>query len=178
MIHPATALRFIRTSIGHGVVATAFIPRGTIVWVQDELDRTFSPSQVEALPLVMHETLETYTFRNAEGNLVLCWDIARFMNHSCAPTCAGTENGFEVALRDIQEGEELTDDYGTLHLLPEEAFGCHCGLPECRKIIFSDHASLTRWGDAIRDAVALASTIPQPLEHLLREAHSDILATR
>ena len=45
---------------------------------------------------------------------ILCFDNARFMNHSKEPS---TTNGFsyevyaDVATRDIQEGEELTYDY-------------------------------------------------------------------
>ena len=36
MIHPATELRWVGSSIGYGVFATAVIPRGTIVYVKDE----------------------------------------------------------------------------------------------------------------------------------------------
>ena len=46
MIHPDTELRFINDKIGYGVVATKFIPKGTITWVLDKVDRFFTPSQV------------------------------------------------------------------------------------------------------------------------------------
>jgi hypothetical protein len=40
MIHPWTELRFINDSIGYGVFATQFIPKGTIVWALDDLGPT------------------------------------------------------------------------------------------------------------------------------------------
>jgi len=45
MMHPHTKVQFISDEVGHGVVATAFIPKGTITWVQDPLDRVFSPAE-------------------------------------------------------------------------------------------------------------------------------------
>jgi len=37
MIHPHTELRFISEQVGHGVLATQIIPRGTMVYVKDRL---------------------------------------------------------------------------------------------------------------------------------------------
>lgn len=37
MIHPDTEVRFINPEKGYGLVATKFIPKGTITWVQDDL---------------------------------------------------------------------------------------------------------------------------------------------
>ena len=45
---------------------------------------------------------------------VLCGDITKFINHSETPNIEGTnepDGGFDVALRDIEAGEELTVDY-------------------------------------------------------------------
>lgn len=43
---------------------------------------------------------------------------------------------FELAVHDIQPGEELTDDYGTLNI--EESFDCYCMQAGCRGTIFPD----------------------------------------
>jgi hypothetical protein len=51
MLHPHTELRFINEQIGYGVIATHFIPRGTVTWVRDDLDQTFSRAQVERMPI-------------------------------------------------------------------------------------------------------------------------------
>ena len=171
MIHPDTILRPVSEEIGYGVFATQLIPRGTVTWVRDELDQTMSPARIAAVPPIHRDLLWKYTFRTPDGNLVLCWDIARFMNHSCAPTCLGTGYDFEVAVRDILPGEELTDDYATLHLLPEESFDCHCGSPGCRRRITSDDAARLagQWDALLRKTLPLLEKIPQPLRPLLRQ---------
>ena len=116
MMHPHTALRFISEAVGHGVVATRDIPAGTITWAQDELDREFTPDQVEAFAPDYQEILDTYCFRNQHGRWVLCWDHARFVNHSFRSNCLTTAYNFEIAVRDIKAGEQLTDDYGYLNI--------------------------------------------------------------
>lgn len=116
MIHPNTELKLISKEIGYGVVAKKFIPAGTITWVLDELDRQFTPTQVKKMNPIYQQILETYCYRNNKGNLVLCWDYGRYVNHSFKSNCLSTAYDFEIAIRDIQAGEELTDDYGYLNV--------------------------------------------------------------
>lgn len=116
MIHPSTEVKFISEEVGYGVVATKFIPAGTITWVLDKLDREFTPNDFDQLEPIYQDILDTYTFRNSHGNFVLCWDIGRFVNHSFNSNCLTTAYDFEVAIRDIQVGEQLTDDYGYLNI--------------------------------------------------------------
>lgn len=116
MIHPDTELKFINSEVGYGVVATNPIPAGTITWVLDKLDREFSPLEFQSMEPIYQEILDTYTFRNNHGNLVLCWDNGRFVNHSFNSNCLTTAYDFEIAIRDIQVGEQLTDDYGYLNI--------------------------------------------------------------
>lgn len=116
MIHPNTELKFISKEVGYGVVATQFIPAGTITWVLDKLDREFTPADFQKMDPLYQEILETYSFRNNIGNLILCWDNGRFVNHSFNSNCLTTAYDFEIAIRDIQVGEQLTDDYGYLNI--------------------------------------------------------------
>lgn len=116
MIHPKTELKFISNEIGYGVVATDFIPAGTITWVLDKLDREFSPIDFQSMELIYQNILDTYTFRNNNGNYVLCWDNGRYVNHSFNSNCLTTAYDFEIAVRDIHPGEQLTDDYGYLNI--------------------------------------------------------------
>ncbi len=116
MIHPDTELRWISNEVGYGIVAKKFLPKGTITWVQDKLDREFTPETILNLDAVYKEVLGKYTFRNNKGNFVLCWDNARYTNHSFNSNCLTTAYDFEIAIRDIEAGEELTDDYGYLNL--------------------------------------------------------------
>lgn len=117
MIHPHTELKLISEEIGNGVVATKLIPAGTITWVLDKLDREFSPSEAEGLDPLYQDILNTYSYRNSKGNFVLCWDKGRFVNHSFKPNCMSTAYDFELAIRNIQPGEELTNDYGYLNVI-------------------------------------------------------------
>src|SRR5262245_24378755 len=169
MIHPHTQLRFINPELGFGVVATRFIPRGTLTWVRDDLDQVVHSGRIAALPPLYRALLEKYTFRDASGQHILCWDHGRFMNHSCVPSCLGLEADFEVAVRDIQPGEELTDDYATLHLLPHESFDCRCGAAGCRgRVVAEDRAAqAAAWEALWGPALALLDQVPQPLGPVL-----------
>jgi hypothetical protein len=53
MIHPDTELRFINNIIGYGVVAKNFIPKGTITWVQDDLDKIYNPEDIQVINPLM-----------------------------------------------------------------------------------------------------------------------------
>lgn len=116
MMHPDTEVQFISEEIGYGVVAKKFIPKGTITWVQDELDQIYTPQQVEKMKDFSKQMIDKYTFRNNLGNFVLCWDISKYVNHSFRSNCFSTAYDFEIAVRDIHPGEELTDDYGYLNV--------------------------------------------------------------
>ncbi len=116
MIHPNTEVKLISKEVGYGLVATEFIPAGTITWALDKLDKEFTPSQFESMEPIYQNILETYTFRNNLGNRILCWDNGRFVNHSFNSNCLTTAYDFEIAIRDIHPGEQLTDDYGYLNI--------------------------------------------------------------
>lgn len=169
MIHPCTELRFVNDHIGYGVFATEFIPRGTITWVQDSFDQVFSPAQASALSRFHQTVLEKYAFTDARGSYVLCWDLGRFVNHSCAPAALSPGYDFEIAVRDIARGEELTDDYAMLNL--DGAFACSCGTTECRRIVRPDDAlsHSVFWDRTLAEVFPLMPTVQQPLWHLVRE---------
>lgn len=173
MIHPDTELRFIGDHVGYGVVATRLIPKGTITWVRDFLDRSFPPEAPEELGELYAPTLRKYAFMDGRGQLVLCWDIARYVNHSCdAPCLTGGGFDFEFAIRDIQPGEELCDDYGTLNTL--DPFPCACGVKGCRGTVTADDArTLSDWWDQrIQAAWPALAQVPQPLMPLVADRAS------
>ncbi len=167
MIHPHTELQFISEKIGYGVVATKFIPKGTITWALDKLDRSFTPEQIRNMDPLYQKVLDTYTYRNPQGNYILCWDNARFINHSSKSNCVTTAYEFEIAVRDISPGEQLTDDYGYLNLdepfevVPEEGTD--------RTTIYPD--DLIRyyhvWDEGLLDAFPHLMLVDQPLLHIL-----------
>ena len=116
MIHPKTELKFISDEVGYGIVATDFIPAGTITWVLDKFDREFTPIEVQKMDPFYKNIIDVYSFRNNKGNFILCWDIGRFVNHSFNSNCLTTAYDFEIAVRDIHPGEQVTDDYGYLNI--------------------------------------------------------------
>ncbi len=117
MIHPDTEVRYISAEKGNGLFATSFIPRGTVTWVLDVLDREIPPADMAAYDQQIREVLLTYSFRNSKGNYIFCWDNGRYINHSFHANCCLTPYNFEIAIMDINAGEELTDDYGTLNII-------------------------------------------------------------
>jgi hypothetical protein len=167
MIHPHTKLKFISTEIGYGVVATRFIPRGTITWALDQLDQTFTASQLVEMDDVYKQILYKYSYRDNYGDFVLCWDNSRFINHSFNANCITTAYNFELAVRDIPAGEELTDDYGYLNCI--EPFQC---LPEpntLRTHVMPDDVlhHYEEWDDKIARAFYEFSKVAQPLAFLI-----------
>ena len=168
MIHPKTELRFISKEVGYGVFATDFIPAGTITWVMDKLDREFRPEEFFAMDLVYQNIIDTYTFRNNIGNYVLCWDHGRFVNHSFNANCLTTAYDFEIAIRDILPGEQLTDDYGYLNI--KDPFTAEDEGTE-RKIVYPD--DLVRyykvWDEKILKVFGKINAYEQPLRVLIKD---------
>jgi hypothetical protein len=169
VIHPDTELRFISEDIGYGVVAMRLIPRGTITWVRDRLDQAFSLEEVQALPDAYREIVAKYFFVDGHGDFILCWDHARYVNHSCDAVCRSAGYDFEVAVRDVHPGEELTDDYGSLNL--EYDFACSCGSPQCRRIIRPDDLLryADEWDRLVEAPFRAIPTVAQPLWPFLEE---------
>lgn len=98
---------------GIGVFADEFIPNGTVIWkYQENFDITLSNEQFEQLPKSAQEFFVHYGhYSKAEGGYVLCGDNARFTNHSKSPAMQMLTVTDSVAVRDINIGEEITEDY-------------------------------------------------------------------
>jgi len=114
---------------GLGVFALAPIAASTPVWrFERGLDMEFSPDIVTTLPEHVQTFFSHYGYldRNV-GRIILCFDDARFVNHSDAPNVATDyaqdPYGLDVALRDIAAGEELTMDYANFEQTSEAARG-------------------------------------------------------
>jgi hypothetical protein len=168
MIHPQTELKFINNEIGYGVVATEYIPAGTITWALDKLDREFTPYEFQLFEPLYQEILDKYTFRNNSGNLVLCWDNGRFVNHSFHSNCLTTAYDFEIAVRDIQPGEQLTDDYGYLNI--SQPFRA-VDEGTRRKIVYPDDLirNYIRWDKQLLKVFPAIITLEQPLRSIISD---------
>lgn len=167
MMHPDTELRYVNRSIGFGVFATRLIPKGTITWILDPLDQRLEASYVLSLEPLFRENLLKYCYRDNQGRYILCWDLARYVNHSFNANCISTAYEFEVAVRDIYPGEELTDDYGYLNL--DEPFYCFQEKGTNRTIVMPDDILhyYPEWDRIASDAMQFFNQVEQPLRHLI-----------
>jgi hypothetical protein len=166
MIHPNTELRFVSEEIGYGVFATKDIPMGTIVWVQDQLDRVITENDLKHFTKMNLDNLLKYTFRNRHGDFVFCWDHTRFINHSFFPNSMSTSLNFEIAIRDIFSGDEITNDYGTLNII--EPFKCKRNSSSRDEVRPNDlQYFFQEWDKQIESASKLISKVEQPLKNML-----------
>lgn len=168
MIHPHTELRYINEQMGFGVFATQFIPKGTITWALDELDQILEPNYLDTVDKYKGEIIKKYAYRNQEGKFVLCWDLGRYVNHSFHANCMGTAYEFEIAIRDIYPGEQLTDDYGTLNV--DEPFECIAEDGTERRIVYPDDllTYYEEWDQQVLSALNHFFEVEQQLFHLVR----------
>jgi SET domain-containing protein len=100
---------------GLGCFAGENIKKGQTVWRFDPgIDLIFTEEDLKNLPNSFTEFLKIYGYSPLESTpktYILCIDHARHMNHSEKPNLLETPEGLNVAMRDIQVGEELTCDY-------------------------------------------------------------------
>lgn len=169
MIHPNTALKFISENIGYGVFATSFIPKGTIVYVKDSLESVISPADYLKHNKAVQDVIEKYSYIDEKGNRIVSWDFAKYVNHCCNCNSISTGYGFEIAIRDIQKGEQITDEYGIFNL--EQEMSLTCGESCCRKSIgpkdFDKYYQ--EWDLKIQDAMLHLFDVEQALNDFLEE---------
>jgi uncharacterized protein len=174
MIHPHTQLKEINETIGYGVIATKLIPKGTIVWILDDLTQKLDESYVNSLDESTKQEVLKYCYRYKTGELALVWDLGRFLNHSSNPNCITTAYDFEIAARDIHAGEEITIDYGTLNL--DEPFEClrqEEGVSRT-KIMPDDILNFySEWDQKAGSAMQHFHQVEQPLKCLINEKYKD-----
>ncbi|WP_342601187.1 SET domain-containing protein [Psychrobacillus sp. FSL H8-0483] len=173
MMHPDTEIRYVSEEVGVGVFATKLIPKGTIVWIKDELDMILTEEYIKSLDDLRKEYINKYTYLDTDGIYILHWDHAKYMNHSFNPNCVDTAYDFQLAAIDIQPGEQLTSDYGACG--EDEEFEC---IPEEEtsrtKVTANDYLIYyAEWDEMAREAFKYFNAVKQPLKHLIREQYID-----
>ena len=115
----------VKTKIGpsklHGIgcFADEFIPKGTIMWkFVPGFDLVFNREDIEKLPNIAQNFIKTYSYLSLDtGRYILCSDDSWFYNHSDDPNTMGIDlkgtedEGADIAIRDIEVGEEITFNY-------------------------------------------------------------------
>jgi uncharacterized protein len=101
---------------GLGLFAARRILKGEAVWKFDErTDRLLTVATVEGMPQPAKEFVYRYGCQCREDLWLLCGDNARFVNHGVPGVMACNlgdhMDSEDIALCDIGEGEEITEDY-------------------------------------------------------------------
>ena len=150
-------------NIGYGVFATSFIPKGTITYVKDPLEIELSQTSYDLLDPTYQAIAEKYSYLDEYGTRIISWDIAKYVNHSCDCNTISTGYGFEIAIKDIKEGDEITDEYGLFNM--KEQMTLSCGCRNCRKILTPSDVDVyyAAWDRKIKRALRELTHVTQPL---------------
>lgn len=167
MIHPHTELKFISPEMGYGVFATSFIPTGTITYVKDSLELQIKPKRFDSMPPEMRKAVDKYSYKDQKGTRIISWDFAKYVNHCCNCNTLSTGYGFEIAIRDIQPGEEITDDYGLFNI--DEPFPVSCANGHCRKTVYPNDIDTfsDKWDALLKNCIMNIFKVEQPLFPLI-----------
>lgn len=116
MLYIRTKLKVSKIS-GIGLFADESISQGTVVWkYEPDIDLLFSKEIIDRLPNSARRQFYNYAFLDKyHQKYMLCGDDGRFFNHSDNPNCDDEKKDITIALRDIEQGEELTVNYKTFY---------------------------------------------------------------
>ena len=147
---------------GNGVFTTECIPKHSVICrvnINREVtdDQPLDPDKDELLH---------HCHWYPDGTMVLVGEPHRYLNHSCEPNIfLYTVNKvcYLIAMRDIQEDEELTFEYSLCNF-GGQVWDCKCGSPNCR----GHHRCGFRYMDEARQMQYLPY-----LDPFIVEVHSD-----
>lgn len=134
MIHPDTYVK--QTPTGLGIFAGRKFFRGEILWITDDFDLKVPIQQFFKLPEEVQQKFNTYGYLDFYERVVVAWDEGKYVNHSCSPNSTSLLqfDNISVAMREIEKGEQITEDY-YCYYGHFESFGCRCGAKNCRSEI-------------------------------------------
>ena len=163
MIHPKTEIKYINDTVGYGVFAKELIPEGTITYVKDSLEIVVSQVDFDKHEPDMQAVIEKYSYMDQNGDRIISWDFAKYVNHCCNCNTISTGYGFEMAIRDIQAGEQITDEYGIFNI--DEDFDLVCSQAGCRKRVSPNDLDVYYpiWDEKIKSSFAKFNQVEQPL---------------
>lgn len=175
MIHPDTELKHVNETKGRGIFATKLIPLGTITYVKDPLEIEIAPGDPRRQNPDLNPIIEIYTYIDEKGMRILSWDDAKYVNHCCNCNTMSTGYGFEIAIRDIAAGEEITDEYGMFNF--EYTLELSCDKSDCRKTVSGKDLDtyFREWDQVVSNALESVNNVEQPLLTFLdKETHNDL----
>lgn len=105
---------------GLGLFADQFIPKGTVIWkFTPGFDQKFTKEQILSFPDLLQVYIYKYSWKGSKSKMY-CFssDNGKYFNHSDDPNSLseyidGEEEVVTTAIKDIQEEEEITDNYSS-----------------------------------------------------------------
>jgi len=170
MIHPHTELRLVNDIVGYGVFATELIPEGSITYIRDSLELEITAEAFAQYAPLLQEKIERFSFIDQNGTRVVSWDLAKYVNHCCQCNTMSTGYGFEIAIRDIQPNEQITDEYGIFNMT--EKMSLRCEKANCRGAVSADDFDqyYPQWDEKIKKSLAQFKKVEQPLMPLMDDS--------
>ncbi|MBP9706137.1 MAG: SET domain-containing protein-lysine N-methyltransferase [Oligoflexales bacterium] len=169
MMHPSTEPRWVNEVVGLGVYATKPIAKGSITYALDPLELILAPHNKLLEDVQIAQMVEKYSYVDNSGRYILSWDHAKYVNHSCSANSMSTGYGFEIALRDIDVGEQITDEYGLFNMFYN--LKCACGSSNCRGTIKKDDMMTFSkiWDEQVKEVLSQIKVPEQPLWNFLSD---------
>lgn len=169
MIHPKTELKFISSEIGYGIFASEDLPAGTIVYVKDAMEISIEPIDYLQMKGLLKDNVDRFSYIDEYGNRIVSWDLAKYVNHCCDCNTISTGYGFEIAIKDIKKGDQITDEYGIFNL--DQPMEVSCGKNCCRNILtnkdFENHYK--EWDEKIKKVIQSVFKVDQALIDVIDE---------
>jgi hypothetical protein len=172
MVLPSLRLQWISEEKGYGLFATEFIPKGTVTYCQDPLDIVIKQADLSKYPQALLDSIHKFAFEPPNGDVVLGWDNAKYINHCCSPSTLSTGYEFELAVRDVEVGEELTTDYRLF--TKNNTFAFSCENPICPRSLMSE-LPLIEIDQRIQSALLHFRAVAQPLSFLISSLQQEKL---
>ena len=155
---------------GKGLFAKEFIPKGTITWFKCSNCKVYTKSDILKLKKKDKEFVYWHAFRIKSGEYILPCDEASYTNHSCNANILDSGRGFDIVIRDIKKGEEVTYDYRAFYDIDMK---CFCNEDNCCKKVKSIHPiprELKKyWERKIVPSLKSIKDVDQPLNKLLSD---------
>ena len=98
---------------GLGLFADEFIPKGMLVWQFDEgEDRRISKKEFNILSPEEQAYIRKYAYSKVDSpSITLPVGDAKYVNNSDSPNIYGDNDNVSFAIKDIQPGDEILEDY-------------------------------------------------------------------
>lgn len=154
---------------GKGYFASEFIPQGTFVYFYSKDDIKYSHNELLELDGFKKRELTDFAVEDEYGNWVLT-KSGPFTNHSCDPNILPIflrGSYFDIAIKDINIGDEITIDYSLFFSSAVWSMECKCHSSKCRHMVgFGqriDSKVEENWFSKIQESLQKSKNLKQPL---------------